>query len=222
MRKEINIFNKKLVFDIRSDADESVFDEIFVNRDYRILDEAISKAASIVDIGAHIGAFSIYAATINPIAQISAYEPEQLNFKAFKENLKLNNIKNITPKNLAVAGKEEQRTFYLNKDSHNHSLTKDLPSQTKEVTTQTTTLERIIHKHGNIDLLKMDCEGAEFEIFAATPPATLRHISKIHLEYHEYENPVTNLEKALQSAGFKTKRTPSHYDKRMGYIIATQ
>ena len=208
--------------EVRSDADESVFSEVFVDRAYRILDDIITKANTIIDVGAHIGAFAIYAATINPKAQITAYEPEPSNFKIFKENIKLNHINTITPKNLAVAGKQEQRTLYINEDSHNHSLTKDLQKQLSETTVQTTTLEAIIQKHGQISLLKMDCEGAEFEIFTVTNSATLAKIQHIYIEYHEYQQQVTNLEKTLQSAGFKTKRTLSHYDKRMGFIIAKQ
>lgn len=224
MQKTTKINNKILNLTIRSDADESVFNEVLIDRDYRILDEAIAKATTIIDVGAHIGAFSIYVETLNPKAKITAYEPEPENFKTLKENLKLNHTKNVTPKNLAVAGKQEQRTLYISEDSHNHSLTPDLPNQAQQTTIQTTTLAKIVQKHGRIDILKMDCEGAEFEIFAeaAKTPAILKHIQLIHLEYHEYENPVQTLERTLQSAGFKTKRTPSHYDKRMGYIIAKQ
>ena len=222
MQKKAIINGKSIQLTLRSDADESVFNEVLIDRDYRILDEAIQKAKTIIDVGAHIGAFSIYAATINPNAQITAYEPELSNFKALKENLKLNHTANITPKNLAVAGKQGQRTFYISEDSHNHSLTQDLPNQASETSIQTTTLTQIIQKHGHIDLLKIDCEGAEFEIFAeaGSTHEALVQIALIHLEYHEYEHQVQELEKILQSAGFKTKRTPSHYDKRMGYIIA--
>ena len=203
---------------IRSDADDSVFNEIFIERDYKDLETTIKNATNqIIDIGGHTGMFAIYARTLNPNIPITIYEPGQENFTTLKENLKQNHIKNITAKNLAISDKQGQATLYLSEDSHNHSLTEKTKKTDKTQITQTTTLDRIVKT--KTDLVKIDAEGAEFEIIESASPETLKLIKTIYIEYHQ--NDPTPLTQKLQKAGFHTKTTPSHYDKSMGFILAT-
>ncbi len=209
------IYNKTSVkIIIRSDADDSVFNEIFVEREYKNVEPIIKNAKTqIIDIGGHTGMFSIYARTLNPNVPILTFEPENQNYKHLNENLKLNHIKNIKTKNLAVSNKEGQTTLFLSEDSHNHSLIKKFE---KTQITQTTTLEKIIKTPA--DLVKMDCEGAEFEIIEKTPLKTLRLIKNFYIEYHTKDpKPITQ---KLQKAGFRAKISPSHYESSMGIIQA--
>jgi hypothetical protein len=59
------------------------------------------------------------------------------------------------------------------------------------VTIECTTLDRIIAEQGleTIDLLKMDCEGAEYEIFYQASDETLARIQEMRIEYHVLEGP---------------------------------
>ena len=199
---------------IRSDADDSVFNEIFVEREYKNVEPVIKNAKTqIIDIGGHTGMFAIYARILNPNVPIVTFEPENQNYKHLKENLKLNHIKNIKTKNLAVSNKEGQTALFLSEDSHNHSLTK---KSEKTQITQTTTLEKIITKQ--TDLVKMDCEGAEFEIIEKTPLKTLRLIKNLYIEYHTKDPKLITTK--LQKAGFRAEISHSHYDSSMGIIQA--
>jgi len=222
MNREFTLNKKHLVLTLNSDADESVFDEIFTERGYSILDQLIQKATeSIIDIGAHIGLFSVYARTLNSSAPIFAFEPEPNNYKLLKENLKQNRIQNIVAKSIAVTSKSDQITLNISQDSHNHSII--LPSET-HIKVQSTTLERIIQQTPNqkCDLVKMDCEGAEFEIIGLTSPETFTKIDTLYIEYHEYnpEMKKDSLRSTLEKNGFKTQVSQSHYDRRMGFILA--
>lgn len=222
MEKILKFNHKNLELQLNSEADVSVFEEIFVDRDYKILDSIITKASNcILDVGAHIGLFSIYCHCLNPQVPIFAFEPEEKNFQTLKENFKKNSIRNVLAKNLAVSATEGPKTLYLSPDSHNHSLI-DVTNQSKIV--QSTTLEQIVTKHNlsKIDLLKLDCEGAEFEIIENTPLETFKVIQNIYLEYHLYQdnlNPDKILSK-LQKANFKVESKPSHYDRKFGFIFA--
>jgi len=216
-------YNKKRIsIELNSEADESVFNEIFIERDYKALEEIIKGTVNpVIDIGAHIGVFVVYVRALNLNVPIFAYEPEEENFKALKNNLKLNHCeKNIIAKNLAVAGEEAVKTLYISQDSHNHSLVNPTENSKK---TQTTTLQKILQKTGVCDLVKMDCEGAEFEILRSMGPADFRKIKNIYVEYHEYlpELKSAGLKQILEKNGFKVKLTPSHYDKRMGFLFAS-
>lgn len=213
--KQIKYNSQKVTITIRSDADDSVFNEIFIEREYRQLEPIIKTAThQIIDIGGHTGMFAIYARALNPDIPITTYEPGNENFTVLKENLKQNHIKNITIKNLAISDKQGQATLYLSEDSHNHSLTK---KSDKTQPTQTTTLNHIIKT--KTDLVKIDAEGAEFQIMESATPETLKLIKNIYIEYHE-QNPAPLIQK-LQKSGFKTQKTTSHYDPSMGFILAT-
>ena len=224
MNKEFTLNKTHLTLTLNSDADDSVFNEIFTERGYSILDPIIRKAtAPIIDIGAHIGLFSIYAHVLNPKVQILAFEPEPNNYKLLKENLKQNRIQNVTTKSLAVTSKAEQVTLNLSPDSHNHSII--LPSE-NALKVESTTLDRIITQTSQrkCDLVKMDCEGAEFEIIASASPETFACTQAIYIEYHEYtpEMRRDSLKSILEKHGFKTQVSQSHYDRRMGFILATR
>jgi FkbM family methyltransferase len=223
--KSIKINGKILEMKVLTDADESVFNEIFIEKEYRVLDGVIKNAKSLIlDIGAHIGFFSIYASVINPNVQIMAFEPDERNFLLLKENLKLNHIKNVTVKNVAVWGNLGTHDLFLSEDSHNNSLCEFLPNKsglTKSV--NTTTLEKILTHNKKCDLVKMDCEGSEEEILKNTNNSTFDKIENFYLEYHDYlgTNLKENLKKVFNMNGFGSlKTTPSSYDKRFGFIEA--
>lgn len=228
-------YNKKIVYNkkqveitINSDADESVFSEIFAEREYKIIEPVIVAAKNpIIDIGAHVGMFSVYCAVLNPAVKIFAYEPDEDNFEAMKENLQLNNVKNVVMKNVAVGSSIGQRTLYVSRDSHNHSLLSaeasgDFSGEEKEV--QVVTLERILeqNKLTRVSLVKMDCEGAEFEVLENLSAAAFDAVENFYVECHRYTyemNP-TKLRDIFQKNGFRVEMWSNHYDSRMGFIFA--
>lgn len=241
--EQIKFNGKSLVVTLASDADQSVFREIFVEREYRILEPIIVRAVSsagalasapILDIGAHKGFFSLYMRTLNPAVLVFAFEPESKNFAAMKENLKRNHVDGVVCKNLAVVGEASDlsgsRILYLSEDSHNHSLInyagdsqKDVPGNGTQ-TVQTISLERIFEKYRleKVAIVKMDCEGAEFEILENLSPEIARKITCFYIEYHEYKEGMkgAHLADLLRKFGFKVDIRFSHYDKKMGFILA--
>ncbi len=228
--KEIKFNGKTLSININSDADDSVFNEIFVEREYREVEEIIKNSQNyIIDIGGHTGMFSIYVRELNQNISIFTFEPEEKNYKALKENFLINHIKGVFSKNLAVSGKKGDRLLYLSSDSHNHSLINE--SDNNEIKTQkiqSTSLQDIIEKANKIlnksycDLVKMDCEGAEFEIIEETPLEVFQKIKNIYIEYHKYlpSFDPQKIKQKLEQTGFKVTSKPSMYDKRMGTIFA--
>lgn len=221
-RKELTYNKRKLIFELDSDADESVCREIFVEREYREVEAVIVAAGGpILDIGAHKGMFSVYVRTLNSQVPVFAFEPEERNFAALKRNLKLNHVEGVVAKNVAVAGKDEVRKLFLSADSHNHSFVGE--GEFKQVNAMS--LGRILDRvcaNNNCALVKMDCEGAEFEILENLSAADFKKVDVFYVEYHEYEAEVKgmNLKKLFEKYGFKTTLRVSPYDKRMGFILA--
>ncbi len=220
--RQIAFQNAKLKVDVQSDADQSVLDEIFFDRDYAIIEPSIKSAKNgILDVGAHKGFFVLYARVLNPSVAIYAYEPEENNFRELKKNLLENRIENAFPKNVAVAGREGSVVLHLSEDSHNHTLLPVLPSF-DEKKVNAVLLENILKKMGKCDLIKMDCEGSEFQIFETAPDSVFQAVPVFFLEYHEFtdEMRVSNLMSLFESKGFNVKIYPSRYDKRMGFLLA--
>jgi FkbM family methyltransferase len=218
--KHVKIFGKEVEMECQTDADLSVFEEVFVDLGYKILDEAIVGASTIVDIGGHIGCFAVYAGGLNAGAQIFVYEPVKRNFDLIKSNSKRNHIRNVTVKNLAVAEEEGQRLLKLSADSHNHSLI-EVKEEIGEEIVNTTTLSAILRKIGMTDVVKIDCEGAEFEILKSMDSVDFMSVKTFFIEYHEGEGRNKNLLiEILKQNNFKVRDFPSHYDKTMGFVFA--
>src|SRR3989338_6433421 len=122
MQKEIKIFGRSLTITLRNEGDWAIAHELFLDHQYRYCDDVIQRTANpIIDIGGHLGFFALYAALLNPRGPIYSFEPHEGNFGLLKENLKQNRIKNVHPKNLAVAATVGQTTLQLSQEDLNHS-----------------------------------------------------------------------------------------------------
>ena len=218
MNREIKIFGKKINFELNSQADESVFEEVFVDRDYKVVDEIIAKSHCILDVGAHIGCFSVYCAALNEKALIFAYEPAPDNFSALKESLKVNHCNNVKCKNVAIAAESGVRGFNLSEDSHNHSFF----VEGAEVKVQCLGVKQLLSRFDKVDLMKLDCEGAEFEILAAFTSEEFLKVKSFYIEYHEFADGMDSLKLAdlLRKNGYIVESKKSHYDNRMGFLLA--
>lgn len=220
-QREISFNRKKLQLKLNSEADLSVLDEVFIDADYKILEPIIQKAQNcIIDIGAHIGFFSIYASLLNPDIQIFSFEPEPNNFQTLKENLKTNHIKNVIIKNLAIADEMGQKKLFISEDSHNHSL---VFQTEKQLTIPATSLTKIFENISYCDLIKLDAEGAEFQILQSLPQNIFPKIKTFYIEYHEQlpEMNKLTLTRLLEMANYQIKIIPSNYQKNLGFILAT-
>lgn len=184
--KEINIkMRNELSFVCFGPADLSMFTEIWAIQEYNPKGLDIKKDNTIIDIGAHVGFFSIYAAYNAKYGKVYSYEPFKNNYQTLIKNISRNKIKNIKAYNMAVASTSGKRTFYISSE-HNgcHSLFQRSSKNKKIV--KTTSLNDIMIRN-NIkvcDFLKMDCEGAEVEILCNASPETLNKIKVIAGELH--------------------------------------
>jgi len=169
--------------------------EIFLREEYG----RITANSVILDIGANIGAFSIYAATTAPGVTIYAYEPTADFYRLLRDNIRLNGVDGaITCFNLAVGAEKQTRELVL--EGTNFSFPTLLPPDndrtSRTVTVECTTLADILDSNGleRVDLLKMDCEGAEYEVLYSTPHRYLDRIREIRMEYHNLRGERMNVE----------------------------
>lgn len=213
------IFNNGIVISSSPESPISVVvDEIFLLKRYIYKNLVLVKKHDIVvDIGAHIGTFTLFA-LINGARKVYAYEPTHKNVKYIKENCK--NYKNIKVKNYAVSDTNSLINLYVDIPDGGNSIIRTNGRRIKKV--KSVTLENIFknEKLDKINFLKIDCEGAEGLIFKALPDYVLKRIDKIAMEYHDNTSPMKHnkIIKKLVRAGFSVKL--NKMDKIYGYIYA--
>lgn len=87
--------------------------EIWSNRVYTPLNDEMQSGCIVVDIGAHVGIFSIFAASDSDGIRVLSYEPHPDDFRLLTENIRLNGLKNIEPFPSAVSGASGKRKLFV-------------------------------------------------------------------------------------------------------------
>jgi FkbM family methyltransferase len=147
---------------------------------------SIPQGGIVVDVGANIGMFSV-AAALGGAALVLAYEPNPTNFKLLCQNIKDNGLEGkILPFPLAV-DRSSGGVLYISKDDSplSHTRTEVTDKQHFEKV-PTISLPDILEEHSlaKVNLLKMDCEGAEHAILPHLDEITMSKIMEIRMEIH--------------------------------------
>lgn len=172
----------------------SMAQEVWSKRVYDHPGFTLGKDMRVIDIGANQGFFSTYAASFG--ARVYAFEPSSENFEMLQRNLSENACGSlVTPFRVAVAGKRGRMTLYVGLDSKREILsgTASITNtnrggvDVKDESVEATTLDDILHENdiAFCDFLKMDCEGAEYEILQSTSAEAFNRIGRLSMETHE-------------------------------------
>lgn len=186
--------------------DKSVLKEVWIKNIYDKYNIKVEKGDTVIDIGAHIGIFSIYASEISQTGKVYAFEPFIENYKRLENHKIINKKENLFTYNLGVSDKEGIQTLYLSPDNNTggHSLHLKTQSE-KKIEIHSIRLMDFCNKEkiNRIDFLKMDCEGAEFDILMSDEHI-LQKVNKIIMECHPFnDNSVLNMIQLLERNGFK-------------------
>ena len=141
----------------------------------------LRQDAVVVDVGANIGDFTVMAASLCPLGRVYAVEPISEYIPALETNKTLNLLSNVEIIQVALGDHEgEIRLSVAGSQSSTH-----FDSAANTETARLTTLTQLMRDCGieRIDLLKMDCEGAEWEILLAAHEV-LPRIRQICMEFH--------------------------------------
>jgi FkbM family methyltransferase len=179
--------------------DRCIIDEIFVNKVYTPDPTfEVRSGDVVVDIGAHIGVFTVFAARWG--CKVYCYEPLPENFVLLKQNVRLNNL-NGTVKmfQLALAGIRGSLPLYVG----NVGLASLGSQGERRVIVRTILLEDVVRDVGRIDFLKVDVEGAEGEIFLRSNlnKDALHPIWRIVMECHSLRDTI-GIKDLLKGNGF--------------------
>lgn len=194
-------------------AELGLINDLWIRRNYTPRGFEIGPDDIVIDIGAHRGVFTVLAGL--RARRVLAYEPNAENYGYLRRNVAANRLRAVETHRLAVAGTSSRRTLYLSDDGEvptvAHTLFIGTPHASGLISEQvrTTTLTDIFrtHKLPRCDFLKMDCEGAEYEILFATPPSVLRCIRRMVVECHPIgDNTIKTMAAFLRQGGFQVFR----------------
>jgi FkbM family methyltransferase len=144
----------------------------------------------ILDLGANLGIISILLSKKFPFTKIYSFEASPINFQNFVKNIEDNNCTNITPFNLAVWSTTDDTieipTSPTNSGGSSIYYKPEFFDQYPVSKVKTISLEDILSQNNIEDckLLKIDVEGAEYEIFKSFPEEKLNIIKNIGIEFH--------------------------------------
>jgi FkbM family methyltransferase len=185
---------------------------------------ALRATDTVIDIGANIGAFSVYAASQVKRGRVLAFEPASDNFALLAQNARLNGLANLTTVRAAVAGRSGSITLYRAQGSGAHSTTAGrLAATTGTEEVEALSLEEVFRRY-DVDrchLLKLNCEGAEFEILYSAPAEVLARIDRIAMEYHATEDKrrkANELIAHLRRHGFQVVEYLDYVDLDCGFL----
>lgn len=186
---------------------EGIISEIFGNNCYCPNGFEIKNKDTIIDIGANVGVFSLYASKKAQLGKIYSFEPFKENYEFLIKNLKLNKLKNIFPFNLGVSPKNKKEVLYIS--DTNCGACNNFKGKGEKIVINCISLKDIFDLNNiqRCNFMKIDCEGAEYDILFNTPQNYLDRIDKISMEYHNLDkkrNKKTLL-KFLEKIGFKIK-----------------
>ena len=124
------------------------------------------KIRNVVDVGANIGKYTLFfSSMVGKRGKVISIEPEPKNFEILEENTRLNALENVVLKKIACSNKEGYAKLYLNKKNPGgHSLVSKKGRE--NIIVRSRKLDNVIKEENikNIDLIKIDVEGAEKEV----------------------------------------------------------
>lgn len=153
-------------------TDWLVVREVYKNNCYKF-DPSYVTDGVVIDIGANIGSFSLL---VPPDKTVLAFEPEPHNYAMLMANIEENNRKNIIARQVAVGYPGKTKIMDLQGGSF---MDADEGTEVDRISINDIAFDKC-------DFFKIDCEGAEYQIFDDMTDKTLKKIKRFAAEFHPF------------------------------------
>jgi len=225
----INLRHPPLQIQVRGAMDIWSVKETFLDSFYTRYGVSIQNGWKVLDIGAGVGDFSLYAAYGNPQTVVYAYEPFPDSYKLMIKNLTMNAIDNVMAFQQAIWSQNGRLALDLSAGEPLQIMSKgpELAGEYRDaITVQAYSLDQVLQNHeiGVVNLLKMDCEGAEYAILLGASGQVIAKIERIIMEYHDMDTEHNHqvLVSFLEKMGFKVSTQKNFVHDHIGYLFATR
>ena len=150
----------------------------------------LEQAPVILDIGANIGAWTLWVSEKRPGARGTCYEPDPAAAAYLRRNLELNGLQaQVDVRTEAVSDQTGTASlFQAHPGEGSSSLQQTSPVATfdRETTVPTVSFNEVVGRieSEEISIVKMDCEGAEYDILEHSSADAWARVKRVVLEYH--------------------------------------
>jgi FkbM family methyltransferase len=184
-------------FDLRlrcNGGDRYAFYENLIRRDYLSGGQELGLGDTVIDIGANIGCFTVLASrAVGPVGRVVAAEPDPATYPFLEENVGRNSPSgHVALRRVAVGGHSGTARLISSATALFSSIYQRVDSRQVDgdvVEVELVTIDQLMDGAG-IDrcrLLKLDCEGAEYEILETMTPEVAGRIDQVTMEVHQVE-----------------------------------
>lgn len=164
--------------------------EVFAEDAYRLdsVTVGLRPDATVVDIGAHVGAFSVAVAQALPQAQVWAYEASPSTARYLEETVRASGLSGRVHACAEALAAEPGHVMLhdvgVGSPLSSTTMRADAPAVAVPAVTLAEAFERA---GGSVDLVKIDAEGIEYDLLLRSDPELWSSVSRVVLEYHEVE-----------------------------------
>ncbi len=211
---------------VRGPMDIWIAKETYLDRFYERYGTPIGDGWAIVDVGAGIGDWSIYAAWNHPTNQVFAFEPFPESIELLRDNLRLNGIANVQAFPEAISGHSGSLALDLSSGEPLQFSTEAMAASGETLSVPSLSLADALKRLGidRCDLLKLDCEGAEYDILFEAPDQVFGRIERLVMEYHDGVTRYTHhhLVEFLTGKGFRVQTHSNPVHDHLGFLYAVR
>ncbi|MBZ5701823.1 MAG: FkbM family methyltransferase [Acidobacteriia bacterium] len=159
-----------------------------------VLQAQIQPGMTALDIGAHVGFYSLLLARlVGPRGRVISFEPMPDNFARLVENLRLNQLQQVTPVNLAVLARSgELEANVPEGEPYSGSISLYQDYGTPRIRVRATSLDEFFANSAErLEFIKMDVEGAEGEVLRGGIETLRRFRPRFLIELHHFDGDVS-------------------------------
>ncbi|SCV54324.1 uncharacterized protein FFFS_11196 [Fusarium fujikuroi] len=206
-----------------------IFDEIFTQRCYDTV--KLSGKPVIIDAGANIGLYTLFAKKNYPDAQVLAFEPARESGSIFNHNMSLHKLSGVELHECALGSKNETKmlTFFPNTpafsticsdggkelldliaDKVSNEIADRMRENAQEAPVPVRRLSEFLRDRGDItkvDLLKIDIEGGELNVIKGLDEDHLLSVKNIVMELWSPDGQLEAMQKFLEAKGYTVTTT---------------
>jgi len=213
------------LYAVRSLMDAWIVKETNLDRDYERHGATIEDGWNIVDIGAGLGDFTVFAARLAPHGRVFAYEPAPDSAALLEQNLHLNTIRNVEAHPFAVASRAGNLSLDVSGGvAAQYRTAEKAEGADREITVRCIALADLLAglPGGVCDFLKIDAEGAEYDMLLNLDGGALSRVRRICIEYHEGVTAYSHidLERHFVAHGWRVRTHPSAVRPELGFLYA--
>jgi FkbM family methyltransferase len=164
--------------------------EIFAEDCYRLdwfLGPLLTRPIQVIDIGGHVGTFSVRLAQLHPQATISTFEPSPVTASYLRRNVEQNGFAGrVTVNEKALAATSGFAVFDDNGAGSGLNGLRAAGHSTGTATKVETIAfdEAVAAAQAPVDVVKIDCEGGEYDLVLGSSAESWASVQRVVIEYH--------------------------------------